>query len=132
MLLIRAEDLESVGIAPSTATQLIFQNISFTKGRSFSKNERQAAITTCNQYLRADILCLIVENQTHFTLWPEKKDVNLCSQDSSISPSNATKYQNTLTSTTSQPKTSRYHQTNLINSATTYNSSASRFAQNKH
>lgn len=132
MLLIRAEDLESVGIAPSTTTQLIFQNISFTKGRSFLKSERQAAIATCNQYLKADILCLIIENQTHFTLWPEKKDINLSSQDSSITPSNATKYQNTLTSTTSQPKSSRYHQTNLNNPANTYNSSASRFAQNKH
>ncbi|MCT7950974.1 hypothetical protein NG798_14335 [Ancylothrix sp. C2] len=132
MLLIRAEDLESVGIACGTATQLTFQNTSFTKGRSFAKSERQAAITTCNQYLKADILCLIVENPTHFTLWPEKKDVNLSSRDSALSPSKASKYQNTLTSPTSQAKNSRYHQTNLINPENNYHPSASRFAQNKH
>lgn len=132
MLLIRAEDLESVGIASGTATQLVFQNTSFTKGRAFLKSERQAAITTCNQYLRADILCLIIENQTHFTLWPEKKDVNVSSQDSNLSPSKAKKYKNTLASSISQPKNSRYHQTNLINPEISYNSSASRFAENKN
>ncbi|MBD1937288.1 hypothetical protein [Microcoleus sp. FACHB-68] len=107
MLLLHAEELGLLGIAFQATSQLVYQNTRFTKGPSFPTDERQAAITSCNKYLRADIVCLIIENDGYLTLWPEKKDINLPAQQPAISSSEPSKYQNTFTDPQSSQKTEK-------------------------
>lgn len=118
MFLLQAEELGLLGIVFQAASQLAYQNTRFTKGPSFPTDERQAAITICNKYLRADILCLIVETEGYLTLWSEsKKNINLPAQQPAIPSSDSAKYQNALTSPHCQLKTAN-SQVNTVTSKT--------------
>jgi hypothetical protein len=97
VFLLQAEELGLLGIVFQAASQLAYQNTRFTKGPSFPTDERQAAITSCNKYLRADIVCLIIENEGFLTLWSENKNINLPAQQPAIPSRELSKYQNTFT-----------------------------------
>lgn len=77
MLVLHAADLERQGINIEKTSQIVFYNLIFTKEGTFPGEQRQIAITTCQKYLKADILCILVEKQGNFTLWRENKDINL-------------------------------------------------------
>ncbi len=92
--MLRAEELELQGFAFQTASQMAFNNTIFTKGQSFSEQDRQEALGTCNKYLKSDILCLIVESEGKLTLWRESKDLNLPEEKIPINSGASAKYQN--------------------------------------
>lgn len=73
MLLLNAAELKSQGIDCQGKSQITFYSTSFSKGRSFAKEDREQAIAICKKYLQADIVCLIVESQSRLTLWREIK-----------------------------------------------------------
>lgn len=127
MLLLRAEELGHLGIAFQAASQLVFQDTLFIKGPSFPTDERQAAITSCNKYLKADILCLIVENQGYFTLWPENKDLNLPEKETVMPSEGVTKYQNSLPSSQAKLKPESVRPSHLKNSDDRFETPATRF-----
>ncbi|MEB3827521.1 hypothetical protein [Phormidium sp. CCY1219] len=74
MLFLRAEDLELQGIPCQETGQLVLHNTLFTAAQSFSPKGRQAAVQMCQKYLKADIVCLIVESPEKITLWRENKN----------------------------------------------------------
>ncbi|WP_017717409.1 hypothetical protein [Kamptonema formosum] len=96
MLVLRVEELELQGFAFQAASQMAFNNTIFTKGQSFSQQDRQEALATCNKYLRSDILCLIVESEGKLTLWRESKDLNLPEKQLPIPSGASAKYQNPI------------------------------------
>lgn len=96
-MLLHAEELGLLGLAFQATSLLVYQNTRFIKGPSFPTDERQAAIISCNKYLRADIVCLIVENEGYLTLWSENKNINLPAQQPAIPTNQETKFQNAIT-----------------------------------
>ncbi|NJM67075.1 MAG: hypothetical protein HC851_16105 [Acaryochloris sp. RU_4_1] len=71
MLLIDQEDLEARGIDCQGVTQFIFLDKCFQKGPTFANNERENAIASCRKILDEGSMSLIVNYQSHFTLWVE-------------------------------------------------------------
>ena len=74
MLLIQAKDLECNGIFYKNAKRIRFQGNSFERGVTFSKRLRQAAADLYQEELAAGNSCLIVDDETHFTLWYQTND----------------------------------------------------------
>lgn len=112
MLLLRAEDLESQGISCQSVSEFVFHNTTFKKGQSFPKSNRQAAIESCNRYLRANVICLVIETQAKLTLWAANSELNQV-EEVSVKSSDASRYDNTLGKRDTHPKTGLVHQTNL-------------------
>lgn len=92
--MLRAEELELQGFAFQTASQMAFNNTIFTKDQSFSQQDRQEALGSCNKYLKSDILCLIVESEGKLTLWRE----SMPEEQLPINGGGSAKYQNPFVS----------------------------------
>lgn len=75
MLLIDQEDLEARGINCQEASEFIFLDKCFQKGQSFATHQRETAISSCRQMLDAGLMSLIVNYQSHFTIWVESDAV---------------------------------------------------------
>ncbi|WP_299409597.1 hypothetical protein [Acaryochloris sp. IP29b_bin.148] len=75
MLLIDRKDLESRGIECHGVSTFIFLNKCFQKGQTFANHQRETAIASCRQMLDAGLMSLIVNYQSHFTIWIETNDV---------------------------------------------------------
>lgn len=75
MLFFTAEDLENQGVFCKEASQIIFKNKILTRFIDFSTQNRRRAIKFCQEFLEAQLFCLIVENQSYLTVWVEKKEV---------------------------------------------------------
>jgi hypothetical protein len=71
MLLIDQEDLEARGIECQGVTQFVFLDKCFQKSQTFANNEQETAIASCRKILDAGVMSLIVNYQSHFTLWVE-------------------------------------------------------------
>ena len=74
MLLIQAKDLEGDGIPHKSAKSICFQGNSFVRGVTFSKRLRHAATELYQEEFAAGNSCLIVDDETHFTLWHQTNE----------------------------------------------------------
>lgn len=75
MLLIDQQDLEARGIECQGVSEFIFLDKYFQKDQTFELHQRKTAITTCRQMLDAGLMSLIVNYQSYFTIWVERKAV---------------------------------------------------------
>lgn len=116
MLVLHAADLERQGIAIETASQMVFCNLIFTKEETFSPERRQIAIATCQKYLKADVLCVIVEKQGNLTLWRENKDINLPAKQAAIAPEEESFYENPFEPSGAGSKPISFQKKNAIKS----------------
>ncbi|WP_299486789.1 hypothetical protein [Acaryochloris sp. IP29b_bin.137] len=71
MLLIDQKDLEARGITCQGVSEFVFLDKCFQKGESFETHQRETAISSCRQMLDAGLMSLIVNYQSHFTIWIE-------------------------------------------------------------
>lgn len=94
MLVLHAADLERQGIDIEKMSQMVFYNLIFTKEGTFTGEQRQIASATSQKYLKADILCILVEKQGNFTLWRENKDINLPAKQAAIAMTEKEHYEN--------------------------------------
>lgn len=58
-----------------TTSKIYFKNKLLTRGPSFSKTLRQAAINFCEKYFDPKLFCLIVEGNSYFTVWIDKSEI---------------------------------------------------------
>ena len=58
-----------------TTSEIYFKNKLLTRGPSFSKTLRQAAINFCEKYFDPKLFCLIVESNSYFTVWIDKSEI---------------------------------------------------------
>ena len=72
MLLVFSKELESQGIEHKTATSFFFQGNLFERGVAFSNRLYGLAVETCRKELAAGGFCLLVDNETHLTIWRQK------------------------------------------------------------
>ena len=92
MLLIDQVDLEARGISCQGVSEFIFLDKCFQKGQTFENSQRERAIASCRQMLDAGLMSLIVNYQSHFTIWVESEldgvaPSSSTSGDSSTAPS---------------------------------------------
>ncbi len=71
MLLIDQVDLEERGIQCQGVSEFVFLDKCFQKGQTFENSQRERAIASCRQMLDAGLMSLIVNYQSHFTIWVE-------------------------------------------------------------
>lgn len=116
MLVLHAADLERQGIAIEAVSQMVFCNLIFTKEETFSPDRRQVAIAACQKYLKADILCVIVERQGNLTLWRENKDINLPAKQAAIAPEEETLYENPFEPSSAGSKSQSFQKMKLLKS----------------
>lgn len=76
MLLVFSEELESQGIEHKTATSFFFQGNLFERGVAFSNRLYGLAVETCRKEFAAGGFCLLVDNNTHLTIWRQKLPPN--------------------------------------------------------
>jgi len=81
MLFITTEELELQGVDCKEASQITFHNKLLTRGLDFSKKARQRVIGFCQDYLDANLFCLVVESQWYLTVWIEDKNTNFTEKD---------------------------------------------------
>ena len=105
--MLRVEELEVQGFAFQAKSQMVFNNTIFTKGQSFSQQDRKEALGICNKYLKSDILCLIVENDEKLTLWRESKDLNRPEEQIPLKSGATGKYQNPFVSFTAESESEK-------------------------
>jgi Domain of unknown function (DUF4278) len=74
MIILNVEDLESKGIPYRAATQFTFEGKVFSKGQSFPKKTRQAAIEICKVHLASGLACILVESLEMVTICLYKRD----------------------------------------------------------
>ncbi|MGQ4645864.1 hypothetical protein [Lyngbya aestuarii] len=74
MLFITTEELEIQGVNYKEASQITFHNKLLTRGLDFSKKARQKVRDFCQDYLDANLFCLVVESQWYLTVWIEEKN----------------------------------------------------------
>ncbi|MDJ0708204.1 MAG: hypothetical protein QNJ46_33450 [Leptolyngbyaceae cyanobacterium MO_188.B28] len=72
MLVVFSKELESQGIEHKTATSFFFQGNLFERGVAFSNRLYELAVETCQKELAAGGFCLLVDNETHLTIWRQK------------------------------------------------------------
>ncbi len=114
MLVLHAADLERQGIAIEAVSQMVFCNLIFTKEETFPSDRRQVAIAACQKYLKADVLCVIVEKQGNFTLWRENKDINLPAKQAAIAPEEEGLYENPFEPPVSVSQSAKFPKMNSI------------------
>lgn len=73
MLLIDQVDLEARGITCQGVTEFVFLDKCFQKGQTFENSQRERAIASCRQMLDDGLMSLIVNYQSHFTIWVESE-----------------------------------------------------------
>ncbi|GAA6620343.1 hypothetical protein [Scytonema sp. NUACC26] len=80
MLFLRLEDLEIQGVSYKGASQIIFKNKILTRFIDLSTQYRQKALKVCQEFLDANLFCLIVENRSYLTVWVEEKEQKLAGE----------------------------------------------------
>lgn len=91
MLLIDQKDLEARGINCQGVSEFIFLDKCFQKGQTFDTHQRETAISSCRQMLDAGLMSLIVNYQSHFTIWIESNTEpiqGVCNQTPETPPAN--------------------------------------------
>ena len=81
MLLVLSQELESQGIEHKTATSFFFQGNLFERGMAFSNRLYGLAIEACQKELAAGGFCLLVDHETHLTVWRQKFPPNQTESD---------------------------------------------------
>ena len=90
MLLIDQVDLEARGITCQGVSEFIFIDKCFQKGQTFENSQRERAIASCRQMLDAGLMSLIVNYQSHFTIWVESEQDTVEQASSTSASSSAT------------------------------------------
>lgn len=90
MLLIDQVDLEARGITCQGVSEFIFLDKCFQKGQTFENSQRERAIASCRQMLDAGLMSLIVNYQSHFTIWVESEQAKTEQSSSASVSSSAT------------------------------------------
>lgn len=90
MLLIDQVDLEARGITCQGVSEFIFLDKCFQKGQTFENSQRERAVASCRQMLDAGLMSLIVNYQSHFTIWVESEQDKVEQSSSTSASSSAT------------------------------------------
>ncbi len=83
MLLLSSAQVEYCNVTRRAAapgenlTGIIYQDKLFVQGECFSQAERKIAAEHCRQKLEQNVMCLLTEDATGFTVWYEGKDLAL-------------------------------------------------------
>ena len=72
MRLVQTKQLEGSGIPYKSAQNICFEGNSFVRGITFSNRLRHLADDIYHAEVEAGNSCLIVEDQTHFTIWHQE------------------------------------------------------------
>lgn len=128
MLVLHAADLERQGIVIEAVSQMVFCNLIFTKEETFPADRRQLAIAACQKYLKADVLCVIVEKQGNFTLWCENKHVNRVTKPAAIAPEEDSVYENPFEPSSTVSKSQNFQKMKLTKPGSANQQSNSGFA----
>ncbi len=75
MYLIVSEEGELKKVFVRKRSKICFKNKLLTRGPSFSKKLKQAAINFCEKYFDPKLFFLIVENNFYFTVWIDKSEI---------------------------------------------------------
>ncbi|BAQ60991.1 hypothetical protein GM3708_1397 [Geminocystis sp. NIES-3708] len=87
MFVYHVEELRNQGILNLANSELFHQGQKLVKSISISKRLKQMAINICQQEYQAGRVCIVVENESHFTIWKQKIDNQLKKKITSDSPS---------------------------------------------
>ncbi|MEM9217739.1 MAG: hypothetical protein AAGD25_25785 [Cyanobacteria bacterium P01_F01_bin.150] len=74
MIILSAQDLEDYGVR-QTASIITFMGKAFVRGQTYAKRLRDMAIATAEESMRRGSACLLVDFDTHITLWREEKNI---------------------------------------------------------
>ena len=72
MIILSNKDLEAYGVSQSIST-LTFMGKVFVRGESFAQHFRKMAIAVAEETLQSGSPCLLVECDTHVTVWRQAK-----------------------------------------------------------
>lgn len=70
MIILSAQDLEDYGVRRTAAT-LTFMGKAFVRGQTFAQRLRDKAIELAEESMKTGSACLLIDFDTHVTLWRE-------------------------------------------------------------
>lgn len=72
MIILSAQDLELYGIR-STSSTITIMGKAFVRGQTFAQRLRDAAIAIAEESLAQGYPCLLVDSETHITIWKQRQ-----------------------------------------------------------
>ena len=69
MIILASKDLDRHGISHQSSSQLIFKGRVFTKGQTFAAHLRDIAIELAQENLTLGQPCIVIDYDSHVTLW---------------------------------------------------------------
>lgn len=69
MIILASKDLDKHGISHQSSSQFIFKGRVFTKGQTFAAHLRDVAIELVQENLTLGQPCILVDYDSHVTLW---------------------------------------------------------------
>lgn len=72
MIILSTQDLELYGIRP-TASTITIMGKAFVRGQTFAHRLRDAAIAIAEESLSQGMPCLLVDSDTHITIWKQQR-----------------------------------------------------------
>ena len=73
MIILSAQDLEDYGVR-QTASTITFMGKAFVRGQTFAQRLRKMAIAMAEESMERGAACLLVDFETHITVWREQKN----------------------------------------------------------
>ena len=71
MIILSAQDLEDYGVR-QTASTITFMGKAFVRGQTFARRLRKMAIAMAEESMERGAACLLVDFDTHVTVWREQ------------------------------------------------------------
>lgn len=76
MIILSAQDLEDYGVR-QTASTITFMGKAFVRGQTFAQRLRKMAIAMAEENMKKGSACLLVDFDTHVTLWREQAQLTV-------------------------------------------------------